>query len=73
MAMVHQSSDLSTLGCLSVLCSILEMLTLNLGCLSLGTLRELALDILLHDERSGLYLLSDLYLADEVVREQKVL
>lgn len=24
----------------------------------------------LHDERSGLYLLSDLYLADEVVREQ---
>ena len=27
----------------------------------------------LHDERSGLYLLSDLYLADEVVREQKVL
>jgi hypothetical protein len=27
----------------------------------------------LHDERSGLYLLSDLYLADEVVREQTVL
>ena len=27
----------------------------------------------LHDERSGLYLLIDLYLADEVVREQKVL
>jgi len=26
----------------------------------------------LHDERSGLYLLSDLYLADEVVREQTV-
>ena len=27
----------------------------------------------LHDERSGLYLLSDLYLADEVIREQTVL
>ena len=27
----------------------------------------------LHDERSGLYLLSDLYLADEVVREQTAL
>lgn len=27
----------------------------------------------LHDERSGLYLLSDLYLADEVVREQTIL
>ena len=27
----------------------------------------------LHDERTGLYLLSDLYLADEVVREQTVL
>ena len=25
----------------------------------------------LHDERTGLYLLSDLYLADEVVREQR--
>ena len=27
----------------------------------------------LHDERTGLYLLSDLYLADEVIREQTVL
>ena len=27
----------------------------------------------LHDERTGLYLLSDLYLADEVVREQTAL
>jgi hypothetical protein len=27
----------------------------------------------LYDERTGLYLLSDLYLADEVVREQTVL